>query len=264
MSKVFIKNIPDSRFITNKASLSADIWELDTILVGLEQNFFANHLVIYTISNKDALMHNCTWDFEHRRWKFPPLDYRIADLVKKHFPAMFSQDSLSQKALELFGDGKITIGALSKLAAIAQLDFEGLCYRHPRYKKMLPLAICLAQGAATHVVDGVNGIKDFDVWYFFKAGEVTAPPRRVAKADFGRGKYGKTNDSPNFVGRRVDLMMRSIPYDLSPILSIQNYLVKKNTRSAEFLSMKGVIILESFGEESTGTVIWRGWSYRGE
>ncbi|HHJ81360.1 MAG TPA: hypothetical protein ENJ65_06970, partial [Candidatus Tenderia electrophaga] len=34
------------------------------------------------------------------------------------------------------------------------------------YDIQKPLAVALCQGGAMHYHDGVNGIKDFDVWFF--------------------------------------------------------------------------------------------------
>ena len=65
----------------------------------------------------------------------------------------------------------ITRDDLSRLARIARLDREDFFARKPRYLTLAGRLICVAlcQGAALHLIDGTNGVKDFDVWTFFAA-----------------------------------------------------------------------------------------------
>ena len=72
------------------------------------------------------------------------------------------------------------------------------------------LALC--QGAAQHYVDGVSGVKDLDVWAFFRGGICKPFPWRARwRADFGSSRFGRHPDDKGYLGRRVDVMGRSVP-----------------------------------------------------
>ena len=108
-----------------------------------------------------------------------------------------------------------------------------------------------------HYLDGKNGIKDLDVWSFYTESPVRMfPPRRRAKVDFGSPKFGVTPDSPDFVGRRVDLLGRSIPKadTADPVGTLRRYLAEKKTESARLLALKAVILIEP--SHLLGTVVW--------
>ncbi|MCI0453661.1 MAG: hypothetical protein L0Y68_01545 [Candidatus Dadabacteria bacterium] len=78
------------------------------------------------------------------------------------------------------------------------------------------LAITLCQGAANHYAickvlarryfdPRKKGIKDFDVWFFFrKEYERTFNPRWYQQRDLGKTKFGSNPNEPVFQGRRVD------------------------------------------------------------
>lgn len=81
------------------------------------------------------------------------------------------------------------------------------------------------------------------------------PYRRHGTADFGDPKFGKTDGSPQFVGRRVDLLGRSIEAtDVSdPITVLRGYLSAGKTESARLLARKAVILIEP--EVLLGTIV---------
>jgi hypothetical protein len=66
----------------------------------------------------------------------------------------------------------IDIDDLRRLAALAEADeralIGGALASADRYQRRL-MCRALCQGAALHFVDGVNGVKDFDVWSFYAA-----------------------------------------------------------------------------------------------
>jgi hypothetical protein len=107
-----------------------------------------------------------------------------------------------------------------------------------------------------HYVDGQNGIKDFDVWSFFSVHPAhLLYAKRHAVKDFGSPKFGVTPDHPNYLGRRVDLFMRSIPPSPDgPAAALRNYLEKGRTKSARLLALKAAVGLEP--DSMLGMIIW--------
>lgn len=155
---------------------------------------------------------------------------------------------------------KITKADLQRLASIARSDREDLFRRNSSLGKLhrnRVLCVALCQGAALHYLDKKNGVRDFDVWTFYhEHHECPFPYRRRMRRDFGHPKFGKSPDSPTFVGRRVDLFGRSIPYerDQTPIEAVRCYLANSRNRSPRLLAKKAVIILEP--EDQLGEVLW--------
>jgi len=102
---------------------------------------------------------------------------------------------------------------LARLGAIAQDVLRDRVFRTPvgrQYKgRLILLALC--QGAAQHYVDRVTGVKDLDVWAFFRGGlEKPFPWRGRWSADFGLSRLGRHPADEGYLGRRVDVMGRSI------------------------------------------------------
>jgi len=155
---------------------------------------------------------------------------------------------------------KITEIDLRRLGKVATTDRQSFYQRNPQtallYNDRL-FAVALCQGGALHYVDGKNGIKDLDVYTFYVENPVKPfPYRRRGVADFGDPKFGTSEDSPHFIGRRVDLIGRSLkqadPTD--PIGSIQRYLSDQRTDTARFLSKKAVVLIEP--NHLLGNIIW--------
>lgn len=154
----------------------------------------------------------------------------------------------------------ITLADLHLLGSIARSDREDFFQRYPHWSVLYSqrlLCVALCQGAALHFADGRNGIKDFDVWNFFS--EIPGQPirrRRVVSRDFGHPKFGTSADKPDFVGRRVDLLFKSIACQPghSPMLSLQQYLTAGRTDTARCLAAKAVVLIEPV--ELAGTVAW--------
>ncbi len=155
---------------------------------------------------------------------------------------------------------RITRGDLYRLAEIARLDREDLFARKPRYRALGERLICVAlcQGAALHFVDGENGVKDFDVWTFY-ATHPNAPDfpwRRRKAVDFGDPKFGPSPDKPDFAGRHVDLLGRSLGgiEGVDPAVILGKYLSEGRTETARRLADKAVVLLEPV--DRLGAVIW--------
>src|SRR4051794_13562949 len=89
---------------------------------------------------------------------------------------------------------------LKHLGAIAAQDRANLFHRKPELGRLYSgrlFAVALCQGAALHYLDGTNGIKDFDVWSFYKTvPERPYPYRRRGTADFGDSRFGKSHRNP--------------------------------------------------------------------
>lgn len=146
------------------------------------------------------------------------------------------------------------------LAALAQADRNDLFRRKSEIGRLYSgslFAVALCQGGALHYLNGKNGVKDLDVWSFYKEHpERPFPYRRRAEADFGIPKFGTTEGYSQFVGRKVDLIGRSLPnVDVSdPVGTLRNYLRGGNTESARQLAKKAVILLEP--AHLFGVVVW--------
>lgn len=146
---------------------------------------------------------------------------------------------------------------LARLAAIAAQDRALFFSRYERYKDAKVLCVALCQGAALHYVDGENGVKDFDVWTFYqRVGQAPDfPPRRLVKYDFGESKFGRHPDDQHYLGRRVDVLGRSIHVAAkNPVESLQEYLTIAQTKSARCLAEKAAVLLEP--ASLRGTVVW--------
>lgn len=119
-----------------------------------------------------------------------------------------------------------------------------------------PICIALCQGAAMHYYDKTNGIKDFDVWFFYPFNKKHLPYRTIWNWDYENPKFGRHPDINGYKGRKVDVIVRClreyIPAD--PILTLTNYLHAKSTTSAEELSKKAVVLLRP--KEHFSKVIW--------
>jgi hypothetical protein len=155
----------------------------------------------------------------------------------------------------------ITLDDLKQLALIAREDREDLFKRLPKWKRLYKdriLCVALCQGAALHFLAGKNGVKDFDVWTFYaEHPEAPFPARRIAYKDFGESKFGALpNDIKPFVGRRVDLIGRSLRVKpgSDPFQVIRDFLRKGRTASARELAKKAVVLLEPEG--LLGKIVW--------
>jgi hypothetical protein len=155
---------------------------------------------------------------------------------------------------------KITKRDLRLLLGLAQENIRVFFERNPKYKRLYmgkEVLVVLAQGAAQHYIDNKNGIKDFDVWFFYpNKKKLTLPYRRRGKMDFGKSKFGRHPEDNNYEGRRIDILMRSDAFfnKNNPVDSLHNYLNNKRTKTAELLAQKAMIGL--WPEKVLGIKIW--------
>lgn len=154
----------------------------------------------------------------------------------------------------------ITSEHLERLSRIAAVDRADRFARRPRWRPYSKQVLCVAlcQGAARHYVDGVNGIKDFDVFTFYPEHPVGPfPPRWRITADFGPSVFGRYPPDPDeFTGRRVDLIGRSLPVAAAadPVEAVREYLRNPSTATAHHLSKMAVVALDP--PQLRGIVIW--------
>ena len=118
---------------------------------------------------------------------------------------------------------------------------------HDLYDIQHPMAVALCQGAALHYIDKVNGIKDFDVWFFYPFNQKHLPYRTIWNWDYQNPKFGHHPSEPRYTGRRVDVIVRSIKQD-----SVLDYLKSDKTSSARELARKAVILLAP----ELGKIVW--------
>jgi len=151
---------------------------------------------------------------------------------------------------------------LHRLAAIAKKDREDFFADHPDWSKHYKnrfICSALCQGAGMHYVSPSSGvgINDFDVYSFYSSNPNKRwYAKRLKQYDFGSPKFGQTIDRPMFIGRRVDILGRSLPdpVDCDPLTALQKYLAGGLSETARFLAMKGVVLIEP--TSLLGTVVW--------
>jgi hypothetical protein len=75
-------------------------------------------------------------------------------------------------------------------------------------------------------------------------------------ADFSDGKFGKLPGWAQFVGRRLDLLGRSLPVRSaeSPTEALRGYLSAGGTASARALAAKAVVLI--YPEAELGRAVW--------
>lgn len=148
---------------------------------------------------------------------------------------------------------------LRRLAEIAETDREGLFSRKPHlavYRRRI-LLTALCQGAALHYVNGINGVKDLDVYTFYaKDPRVDYPYRRIGTGDFGESELGRHPDDHGFVGRRVDLLGRTLKVEPSadPVAAVRSYLREAHTATAKELAKKAVVAVDP--GPRFGQILW--------
>lgn len=123
-----------------------------------------------------------------------------------------------------------------------------------------PLCVALCQGAAMHYYDKKNGVKDFDVWFFYPFNQKHLPYRTIWCWDYKELKFGRHPDFKGYSGRKVDVIVRSLrKYTLGePLRTIATFLSEGETKTARELSRKAVVLLSP--DKYFGRTIW----YRGQ
>jgi hypothetical protein len=151
---------------------------------------------------------------------------------------------------------RLTTIALDDQAAMFDSSPHLAVYRD----RMLLIALC--QGGALHYLNGKWGVKDLDVYTFYaKHPTVQMHPLRHTVKDFGESEFGYRPDDladrgKQFVGRAVDLLVRSLPVesDADPIDAVWNWLETSKNESPQLLKLAAVIGL--YPDRYRGRVIW--------
>lgn len=152
----------------------------------------------------------------------------------------------------------IEMGDLYRLLEIAQQDRKAFFKARPEWRKFYAervIGVALCQGAAKHYLDGETGINDFDIYTFYRKNPYKNwYSKRIKSYDFGDKKFGTSVDKPDFVGRRVDCLSRSIEVEKNEDIraALQRYLTEGKTETAQLLSAKAVVLLEP----NCGEIIW--------
>lgn len=154
---------------------------------------------------------------------------------------------------------QITIDDLKKIYRLAQTDIDDFFERKPEYAQLYKekkVLVALCQGGALHYIDGKNGVKDFDVWFFYPQESKPLPYRRRGTVDFGESKFGKFSGDQGFVGRRIDVLMRSDKHfkEGEPAESIRRYLLSGSSKTSKALAEKAVVGL--YPDPLLGEVLW--------
>jgi hypothetical protein len=109
---------------------------------------------------------------------------------------------------------RLKLEDLRRLAGFVSRAHADLSGRRADLKGQL-VAGCLGQGAALHFVDRANGVKDFDLWLFYRPEHLQHHVRtrgRCEVYDFGPSPFGRhpADDPEQFLGRRVDVLCREL------------------------------------------------------
>jgi hypothetical protein len=150
---------------------------------------------------------------------------------------------------------------LERLRDLVRSDREEFFRKHPDWAELYEsrvLGSALCQGGASHYIDGVTGINDFDLYTFYAHHPARVwYAKRMRQVDFGDPKFGRSEvTKPSFIGRRVDLQGRAIKCapDTDPAVAIRRYLRRPRSTTARFLAEKAVVLLEP--DERLGEVVW--------
>lgn len=149
---------------------------------------------------------------------------------------------------------------LERLAELAIVDLNEFFARRLEtaqlYRDRL-LMLCLCQGGAEHCIRLRHGVKDLDVWAFFSEHPARPfPYRRRGVRDLGPSRLGRHPDDDGFVGRRVDIIGRSIKCSAQQPTTecVQEWLRSGRTTSARLIAQRPVIVI--YPAELRGKVLW--------
>jgi len=144
-------------------------------------------------------------------------------------------------------------GDLAYLADVASRSLLRFVARHPKHRTLPDRLMCmlLCQGGALHYIDGRNGVKDLDVWSFFRddGHSPQFPYRRREEVPYERANFQNSL-------RKIDILGRTLATSpgSDPIVLVQNYLASGKTETAKCLAEKAAVVL--LPVQRQGEVIW--------
>lgn len=149
---------------------------------------------------------------------------------------------------------------IERLLKIERNWRHSLEQRKEHWRQYAPRLLCvgIAQGGALHLIDGANGIKDFDIYRFFAKHPDRPDPdpaiyRGRTATDFGDpSRFGQNKDPhasdkvKRMKGRNVDIFSVALPVELGtePVEAIQATLSAPRTNTERHLAAKAVVILD--------------------
>lgn len=165
---------------------------------------------------------------------------------------MISKRSFAQLTTDDLNE--LLVGSQKRLAEYF-IDGDGVKWEK-LYDITKPLCIALCQGAAMHFHDKKNGVKDFDVWFFYQFNQKHLPCRTMWNWDYQNKKFGRHPHFSEYEGRKVDVIVRSIKNYIvgDPVRTIFTYFEKEKTDSSKLLAEKAVVLLSP--EKYFGKTIW--------
>ena len=143
---------------------------------------------------------------------------------------------------------------LEVLQELALKEHDAFFQRNPRLREAYHsslVGIALCQGAAWHYINTSIGIKDFDIWLFYRKSE---------KVNL-RCRHRKSVED-GYKRRRIDSLRRAIDRDLCDVYSneadkcIMQYLLQRDTQTKRLLLRKSVVGL--FPDQIVGKIMWKG------
>ena len=147
----------------------------------------------------------------------------------------------------------LTIDDFRVLKELAIKEHEAFFRRNKHLREAYGnnlVAICLCQGAASHYLNPTVGVKDIDIWLFYKDCPGVNFPARSRK-----------RDDNAYMGKPIDWLRRAIPAEMVEAsdneagLAMRAYIEKRNINKWQLLK-KAIIGL--YPEQILGEIIWKG------
>lgn len=155
---------------------------------------------------------------------------------------------------------RITRNDLRRLARIANEECEDFFSRRSDWKLLYGrrfLAAALYGREASHFCNGSSGIEQFNLCLFFGAhAEAPFPHRWASNRDFGQSKFGHSESHPQYDGRRVQVIGRSVPHRSGNdvLVTLESYVRGGRTPVARQLREQAVVLISP--ERFLGHVLW--------
>lgn len=160
----------------------------------------------------------------------------------------------------------ITMDDLARLGEMARVDCERFFQKRPEYRSRV-FAPHSARGLRCTTPTSLRGATSPTASRTSTCGLSSPLPgerfpadRRMTHFDLGPSRFGKWDDEPReyrlYRGRRVDLLMRSLPttLDADPSCALRSYLTEAPTGSAKQLAATGVVLIDP--AKRRGEIVW--------